>query len=45
MTFTPVNIAMNCTFAVLGLIMKLNRRGAQWVIPAIMANTAPIDRT
>lgn len=43
--FTPVNIEMNCTFAVFGLMTKLNRRGAQWVIPAIIANTAPIDNT
>ena len=43
--FTPVNIEINCTFAVFGLMVKLNRSGAQWVIPAMMANTAPIDST
>jgi hypothetical protein len=43
--FTPMNIIMNCVFSIFGLMFMLNRRGSQWVAPAIIANTAPIDRT
>jgi hypothetical protein len=35
----------NCTFSILGFIVMLNIKGNQWVHPAIIANTAPIDRT
>jgi len=43
--FTPVNIEKNWIFIILGLIFMLNKSGNQWVVPAIMANTAPIDST
>lgn len=40
-----MNIMKNCAFSQVGFILKLNSKGAQWVAPAIIANTAPIDRT
>jgi len=43
--FTPVNIEKNWTFIIFGFMFILNKRGNQWVIPAMMANTAPIDKT
>jgi hypothetical protein len=42
---TPTNMARNWIFSSFGLIERLNIRGNQCTIPAIMANTAPIDRT
>lgn len=43
--FTPMNMVKNCTFSHLGLILVLNSMGNQWVHPAMMANTAPIEST
>jgi hypothetical protein len=43
--FTPMNMVINWIFSILGFIFILNMIGVQWVIPAIMANTAPIERT
>jgi len=43
--FTPMNMEKNWIFSILGLRFMLNNKGSQWVAPAIMANTAPIDRT
>jgi len=42
---TPTNIAVNWIFSHFGFMDKLNRMGNQWMIPAMMANTAPMDRT
>lgn len=43
--FTPMNIEKNCTFNHVGFIVKLNRMGNQCRVPAMIANTAPIDST
>lgn len=43
--FTPINIVKNWTFSHLGFIVMLNISGNQWVHPAMMANTAPIEST
>jgi len=40
-----MNIAQNWAFIKLGLRDILNKIGNQWVTPAKMANTAPIERT
>lgn len=40
-----MNIIMNCAFSHVGFILKLNNKGAQCVAPAIIAKTAPIDKT
>lgn len=42
---TPMNMAMNWIFRIFGFIFMLNMIGVQWVIPAIIANTAPMERT
>jgi len=42
---TPANIEKNWIFSHLEFRERLNRRGSQCTSPAIMANTAPIDRT
>jgi len=43
--FTPMNIEKNWVFNSLGFKEMLNIKGIQWVTPAIIENTAPIDRT
>jgi hypothetical protein len=43
--FTPINIVMNWIFNIFGLRFMLNKKGNQWVAPAMTANTAPIERT
>jgi len=43
--FTPMNMDKNCTFIILGFMFILNKRGSQWVVPAMIANTAPMDST
>lgn len=43
--FTPINIRAKCIFLNSGCRPTPENRGNQWVNPANMANTAPIDRT
>jgi len=43
--FTLKNIAQNWAFIKFTFKGKLNRIGNQWVVPAKIANTAPIDKT
>jgi len=43
--FTPINIEANWIFSHLGFGFNLNIILNQWVRPAIIANTAPIDNT
>jgi len=43
--FTPVNIEKNWIFIIFGFMFILNSNGSQCVVPAMMANTAPIDST
>lgn len=45
MRFTPTNIEKNWIFNNLGFNLILNNNGSQWVAPAMIANTAPIDKT
>jgi hypothetical protein len=35
----------NWIFSNLGFMFILNNKGSQWVAPAIIANTAPMERT
>jgi hypothetical protein len=35
----------NCAFSHLAFMVSPENRGNQWVSPAMIANTAPIDRT
>lgn len=42
---TPANITPKCTFAQVWCSEYPVKRGNQWVNPAMMANTAPIDKT
>jgi len=42
---TPRNITQNCLFNRVGFKGMLKAKGNQWVTPAIIAKTAPIDRT
>jgi len=44
-TLTPVNIIMNCVFSFLGFIFIPVNNGYQWLNPAMIVNTAPIDNT
>lgn len=43
--FTPKNITTNCSFAHVWFSENPVNSGNQWVNPAIIANTAPIDNT
>ena len=43
--FTPVNITPKCAFAHVGWRVYPVKSGNQWVNPAMMAKTAPIDST
>lgn len=43
--FTPTNITPKCTLAHVEWSVYPVNRGNQWVNPARIANTAPIDRT
>jgi hypothetical protein len=43
--FTPKNIKENCDFSFLGFRVVPVIKGNQWVMPAIIVNTAPIERT
>jgi len=43
--FTPINIIKKCAFNIDGFILIPNIIGNQWVAPAKIANTAPIERT
>lgn len=43
--FTPMNITQNWAFVSVWFSEYPVNRGNQWVIPPMMANTAPIDRT
>ena len=43
--FTPMNMARNWIFRSFGLIDRLNISGNQCTMPAMIANTAPIERT
>jgi len=43
--FTPMNMVENWILVCFGFMVMLKINGAQWVKPAIMANTAPIDKT
>jgi hypothetical protein len=40
-----MNIEKNWIFSIFGFMFILNRSGNQWVAPAMMANTAPIEST
>lgn len=42
---TPVNITPKCALVHEGWRVKPVKRGNQWVNPARMAKTAPIERT
>ena len=42
---TPVNITPKCALVHDGCRVKPVKRGNQWVNPARMAKTAPIERT
>jgi len=42
---TPTNMIENCAISHLGLKDTPKNKGSQWISPAIIANTAPIDRT
>lgn len=42
---TPMNVKKKCALAHFGLILALKIRGNQCVIPAIIANTAPMEST
>lgn len=43
--FTPVNMTPKCVLAHVWFKVYPVNRGNQWVSPARMAKTAPIDRT
>lgn len=43
--FTPTNMIAKCVFAHISSRVYPVNRGNQWTNPAIIANTAPIDRT
>jgi hypothetical protein len=43
--FTPRNIVANCALSHLAFIVSPENRGNQCVRPAIIANTAPMDKT
>lgn len=43
--FTPVNMTPKCALAHVWFKVYPVNRGNQWVSPARMAKTAPIDRT
>ena len=43
--FTPRNMVVNCAFRKCLFIGMLNIVGNQYVIAAMMENTAPIERT
>jgi len=43
--FTPINIIINWLFNHLGFNLNPVNKGYQWINPAIIANTAPIDNT
>jgi len=42
---TPKNIIINCLFNQDGFIDVPVNKGNQWTNPAIIANTAPMERT
>lgn len=43
--FTPMNMIKNCLCSHFLFIVIPVIKGNHWVIPAIIANTAPIDNT
>lgn len=43
--FTPTNIMAKCVLAHISFRVYPVNSGNQWTNPAIIANTAPIDRT
>ena len=42
---TPKNMVKNWIFNHLGFMVSPLNKGYQWTNPAIIANTAPIDKT
>jgi len=42
---TPKNIMINCLFNQDGFIDVPVNKGNQWISPAMIANTAPMERT
>lgn len=42
---TPKNIMINCLFSQYGFMEVPVNKGNQWISPAIIANTAPMERT
>ena len=45
MIFTPKNIVRKCILSHLGFSVTPVNRGNQWVIPAKIPKTAPMERT
>jgi len=43
--FTPKNIVKNCILSHLVLMFILNISGNQWIVPDMIAKTAPIEST